>query len=337
MKALVSTNNHVLYVDFGIGSVKILESERQNYYGISWWGSSDYPVLAHSRVEVNALHTFEDYACSEQGYLSFADKVSQDFLSCPHQIFCAHNGWVVATNTGKNRVSIYNPEKQFYKDLRENDIDWDRKGRNDLCGEHFNSVFVKDDRLYVLAHAFTRQSYVLEYSFPDCQLIQKHNITNRVGCHNIFVDATGNMLTCSSNSGELLDIKSNQVIWSGSASFLRGLAVTTEMIVVGDSEIASYKNRNTTQCGLWLIDRKSLKTLDYVPLGHYGACHDVRILDVADEAHNGIRFKNMSLFDSLLDEDMDKIDRSSKLEQLLKYRKEKLKEQKARQETACPA
>jgi hypothetical protein len=323
VKALVSTSEYVLYVDCGTGLVKVIESQRRNYYGISWWGNSEYPVLSHSQAPVNLLETMEDYVNSDRGYLSFGDEKTQDFLSCPHQILCAPNGWVVAANTGKNRVTIYKADKQFYKDIRLNEIDWDRKGRNALCGEHINSVYLKNDRLYVLAHAFKNQSYVLEYSFPEIQLLGRHDVNNRSGCHNIFIDASGNYITCDSERGQLVDIRTNEVIWSDPGCYLRGLAATSEVYIIGDSEIVSRNARISSQTGLWLVDRKKLKTLDFIPLGQYGACNEVRVLDVPDEAHHGRRFINMSLFDEFSEVTRTTTDADI----LFRRRKERLKKQ----------
>jgi hypothetical protein len=330
MKALVATLNHILFVDIHRHSVDVVEMHRGDYYGISWWEDSQYPVMSHSVLRGENLYTLEDYATSEVGYLSYGkEERSPAFLSNPHQILCAKNGWIVTTNTGRNRVTVYNPTNGFYKDLRANDILWDRMGVNNLCGEHFNSVYIRDNRLYVLAHGFNKYSYVLEYSFPECEPIKKHDIKYRTGLHNIWVDASGNMLTCHSASGELLEIKTNEVIWRGSAFYSRGLAVSSDLIIIGDTEIAMREDRKHSQCGLWLIDRRSLKTIDYITLGPYGSCHEIRLLDVPDEAHHGIPFKNTEVF-QFLDPSETKIRQEvNGLPFLRKRRQNKLDHQKS--------
>ncbi len=299
MKALVATNTQLLYVDLATAHVKIVESHRANYYGISWWQYSEHPVLIHSGVHGPSLKTFADFAHSEQGYVSCGEKESQKFLSCPHQIVCATNGWLVIANTGRNRVTIYDPSTEFFRDIRVTDCIWDRTESDNLCGEHLNSVHIKDDRLYVMAHGFHKKAYVLEYSYPDCKLIKKHDIKYLTGLHNIWVDHTGNMISCHSASGQLIELKTNEVLWSGHASHVHGLAVTSDLIVIGDSEHAQRMDRTKTQCGLWLIDRTSLKTIDYIPLGVRGECHEVRILDIPDEAHHGIPFANIHAIEQL--------------------------------------
>ncbi len=292
MKALAATLDNLLLIDLETRKIQIIETHRRNYYGISWWEDSEHPILSHSVVTRWNPKTLDDYAAT-QGYLSCGEtQISPNMLISPHQIFCTPNGWVITTNTGRNRITIFDSCTGFVKDLMINNINWDHVG-DDRCGEHFNSVFVKNNRMYILAHGLKKYSYVLEYSFPECQLLSRYEIPKRTGLHNIWINESGRMISCHSAAGELIDIKSGETLWSGSAFFSRGLAVTSDLIVVGDSEIAMRDDRVRSQSGLWLIDRKSMRTIDYIPLGSVGSLHEVRILDVPDEAHHGKVFKHM--------------------------------------------
>jgi hypothetical protein len=293
LKVLVGTPCQLLLVDLEKASTQIIENHRRYYYGISWWENSEYPVLTHSTADTTKLTTLEDYVLSESGFVSFGEEHGSILLSRPHQVLCAPNGWAVIANTGRNRITIYDPASHFHRDLRINDINHDVMGHENKCGEHFNSVFIKNDRLYVLAHGFEKQSYVLEYTFPGCELVRRQDASQKTGMHNIWVDDDGRMISCNSPSGELVDIKSDEVIWRGAAVHSRGLAVSRDHIILGDSEIGKRENRVYSQTGLWLIDRRSMKTLDYIPLGPYGVVFDIRLLDVPDEAHHGKTFKNI--------------------------------------------
>lgn len=317
MKALVATVNYLLLVDLRSGKVDVIESHRPEYYGISWWEGSDSLVLSHSGVANDSLLDVESYINSEKGYFSFGKTHSQCFLSQPHQILCAPNQWIIATNTGRNCITLYNPSSGFYKDIRINNIHWDRLGKDNPCGEHFNSVFLKNDYLYVLAHRFKRCSQVLKFSYPDCVLLETYEIKQRSGLHNVWVDDAGNIIACHSDAGELIEVKTNETIWaSGSSYYSRGLAATADVIVVGDSQIATRENRKTLPSDLWIVDRKTLNALDYLPLGPYGAIHEVRILDVEDEAHHSKIFDGLNhLEDAILE----------RQNVLAEHRKEKLK------------
>lgn len=295
MKALVATVNYLLLVDLQTGAVNVIESERPEYYGISWWENSDSLVLSHSGIANDSLFDLESYVTSEKGYLSLGKTKTSCFLSQPHQILCAPNKWVIATNTGRNCITLYDPSNDFYKDIRINDIHWDRLGKENSCGEHFNSVYLKNNRLYVMAHRFKKTSHVLEFSYPDCTLLEIYETKQRSGLHNLWVDDSGNIIACHSEAGELIEVKSNETIWATglyhNTRYSRGLAATTDTIIVGDSEVTTREGRKNSPSVLWIVDRKTLNAIDYMQLGSYGSVHEVRILDVADDAHHGKIFK----------------------------------------------
>lgn len=282
-------------VDLQTAATHVIETHRREYYGISWWPESDFPVLSHSGVVNETLVDLASYANSIKGQLSFGEKQTAPFLSEPHQILCAPNGWAIITNTGRNCITLYDPSTQFYRDIRVNDLQWDRLNRGERNGEHFNSVFLKNNYLYVLAHGHEKESYVLQFSYPDCELINKKVARKCSGLHNIFVDDDGHMISCNTEVGGLIEIQSNELIWQcGQAFYSRGLAVTKDVITMGDSQIGTRETRVNSKSGLWLIDRKTLKSIDYIFLGNYGNVHEVRILDESDEAHHGNVFKNIT-------------------------------------------
>ncbi|MEO8400831.1 MAG: hypothetical protein ABI597_03405 [Gammaproteobacteria bacterium] len=324
MKALVATVNYLLLVDLQTGAVNIIESDRPEYYGISWWENSDSLVLSHSGLANDSLFDLESYVTSEKGYLSFDNKKTQCFLSQPHQIICAPNNWVIATNTGRNCVTLYDPSNDFYKDIRVNDIHWDRLGKENSCGEHFNSVYLKNNRLYVMAHRFKKTSHILEFSYPDCTLLERYETKQRSGLHNLWVDDSGNIIACHSEAGELIEVKSNETIWATglfhNTRYSRGLAATTDIIIVGDSEVTTREGRKNSPSVLWIVDRKTLNAIDYMQLGSYGSVHEVRILDVADDAHHGKIFKGMANLEKKREEHQERLEQNRK--QKLEYSRE---------------
>ncbi|WP_237759046.1 hypothetical protein [Legionella birminghamensis] len=312
----MSTVNNILLVDLETRQINIVESGRREYYGISWWENNDQLVLSHSGVENDRMLDLESYIHSEKGYLSYNNKQSACFLSQPHQILCAPDNIIIATNTGRNCISFYNAENGYYKDLRINDIYWDRLGPDNACGEHFNSIFLKRNRLYVLAHRFKRGSQVLVFSYPEGELIDKYEANHRNGMHNIWVDNEDNLFACHSEAGELVDIKADETVWaSGASHYSRGLAVSSDYILIGDSEIVARVHRKNLLSELWVIDRHSLKTLDYIPLGNYGAVHEVRLLDAVDEAHNSSLFSGLDLLEAQIksNEEQKEMQRQKKL------------------------
>ena len=102
--AIISTPRFLLLIDLTSKRVTPLESGREEYYGISWFPDDNELLLSHSLVDNSSLVGISSYAMSEVGILSKGKFSTPGFLSQPHQIFCATDGRVICTNTGRNAV-----------------------------------------------------------------------------------------------------------------------------------------------------------------------------------------------------------------------------------------
>jgi len=81
MKALVTTINHLLLVDLSLRTVNVIESNRTEYYGISWWENNPTLVLSHSGLNNDTTLDIDSYMHSEKGYLSFDQLQTPDFFT----------------------------------------------------------------------------------------------------------------------------------------------------------------------------------------------------------------------------------------------------------------
>lgn len=294
MKMLVSTPRYILFVDLSTGAVTPICSDRPEYYGISWSPIDGALLLIHSGMERAPLADLASYAGSERGVISRNGTViSPPLLSAPHQMVCGSNGWVICANTGRNCVTIFDPATGFWRDLRISAPYWDRfaPGAEDLSGDHLNSVHERDGKLFVVAHRFDKGSRIAEFSYPGLELTRIHDVAPRTGLHNIWITDDGRMISCDSAGGTLVDLVTGENLWDpGSPCYLRGLAATEDTVLVGESEPAGRVLRPGSLGGLWVIDRKTWRTRDYLPLGPHGGVNEVRILDHADQAHHGVPF-----------------------------------------------
>lgn len=289
MRAIVSTVRFILLVDFDQGNVFPIERHRGEYYGISWFPGTSDLVLSHSGVENDAFVDLATYACSEKGFLSRGAETTPTFLSLPHQILCTADGGVITTNTGRNRLQIVRFDQPGrIHEMGLSDARWDRLGKDGPFGDHLNSVFRIENRLYVLAHGHNSGSTLVTCSYPNLEIVAKKPIKAITGLHNIFISQSGQEITCHSHGGCLFDSASDCILWeSGTASYLRGLAATEDILLIGDSAVTNREGRATSDSGIWVINRRTWKTMDYVYLGPYGGVHEVRLIDVPDEAHHG--------------------------------------------------
>ena len=93
---------------------------------------------------------------------------------------------------------------------------------------------------------------------------------------------------CDSNKGALIDANTAETLWSNTGGgFTRGLAATDGIILVGHSENSPRADRSSSESGLWILDRRDFRVLDYQYFGHFGAVQDVRIVDEPDLCHHG--------------------------------------------------
>lgn len=289
MHALVSTVRFLVLVDLTTGAVDVIEAHRPEYYGISWFPGSSDLVLSHSVVNNDKLTDIASYARSEVGYLSRGAEASPPFLSAPHQILCASDGRVVATNTGRNRIQAVNFERPgLLQEAGISEPRWDRLDIHNTIGDHLNSVFERDGQLYVVAHGHRKGSQLAVFSYPDMNLLRVDPIPNATGVHNVFVETDGSIIGCDSEANALIDMKTSIIRWqAGNAGYTRGLAASQDCLFIGESARAPRADRAYGHAGVWILDRHSYQTLDYLSLGCYGAVHEVRLIDVPDAAHHG--------------------------------------------------
>ncbi|MCE1191518.1 MAG: hypothetical protein LWW96_05125 [Acidovorax sp.] len=293
--ALVATTGWLLLVDLQTKKVQALENGRPEYYGISWFRDDNNLVLSHTGLDSATLTDINAYALSERGWLSKGDLRSRNFLSAPHQIFCAPDYRVICANTGRNVINVFDFKKpNVYQECGVTDARWDRLSLDDLKGDHLNSVFLRGNLLYVIAHGFLKGSKLAIFSYPDLELVSVEPLGNRTGLHNIWITNDGQRVSCHSENGSLIDLDSRLPIWeSGSAIYTRGLAATNDYVLIGESQKTVRDLRRSSLSGIWILSRNDWKAIDHICLGPYGAVNEIRVLDEPDEAHHGHRYTGL--------------------------------------------
>lgn len=295
MLALVATPRFLLLVDLASRQVSVVESDRQEYYGITWRASGDQLILSHSDLDNESLGDLESYALSEVGWISEGTFRSSPFLSQPHQILCGPDGRIICTNTGRNSVVVIDAARPgHYQESQLHPNRWDRLDRATGTGLHLNSLFLENGKLSVLAHGFEQGSQLIDLSYPSLEPIDSRPIPGFSGMHNYCQTRRGERIACASSRGMLVDPLTLDVHWrSGASGYLRGLAVGEDLILVGESPQVGPNLRSSAVSGLWVIERDSWRAVDYLVLGPFGVVNEVRLLDRVDEAHHGHVFTGL--------------------------------------------
>lgn len=293
--AIVATTGWLLLVDLQTKKVQALENSRPEYYGISWFHDDNDLVLSHTGLDSTTLIDINAYALSERGWLSKGGLHSRNFLSAPHQICCAPDNRIICANTGRNVISVFDYGRpNFYQEAGISSERWDRLSIENLKGDHLNSVFLLGNRLYVIAHGFSKGSKLAVFSYPDLEIVSVETVVGKTGLHNIWVKKDGQHISCHSEGGSLIDLHDKYPLWeSGSECYTRGLAATDEYVLVGESQKSGRDLRRSSLSGLWILDAKTWSPLDYISLGPYGVVMEVRVLDAPDHAHHGKPFKGL--------------------------------------------
>jgi len=288
MKLLVSTPSFVLGFDTQTKKVDVLSSGISEYYGITWDPSGQRLALSHSGTNSDSLVDISAYAQSERGHISIDGKPSLQGLSAPHQILWIDDDWIVATNTGRNAIAKMRVADTSVVQYRYSQAIWDRLTPDGQEGEHYNSFFYQDGLLYVVAHNFTKGSFILTLDWPSMREVDRMSVPAS-GIHNFWIDPHGRWITCDSNNSAIIDANTGEVRWTnGQQGYLRGLAATDRLAVVGCTPFKARHERTKCETGLWLFDPNTWETLDYFHLGHFGGVNDVRIIDLPDLCHNGV-------------------------------------------------
>ena len=173
-----------------------------------------------------------------------------------------NNSIIQLLKNGKRK--IYYPNKKIKK-----------SGNNN---NHFNSVFITNNYMYVLAHNGMlnlnkcSEIYVLEKPSLKCKEIIK---LPAYSAHNVLL-FKGKFIYCNSLAGEL--IWGDKVFYKNERFYMRGLSITDKSIVVGGSQFAKRDRRPSTDCTIWFLDYTG-KLKREITLKKSGQIYEIRAFD----------------------------------------------------------
>jgi len=275
MKLLVTTYNYIALLDTRTQKIKKIDQGSGKYFGISW---NDRYLYVTVGVRFNLG---EKYGQKKERVLVFdknlkllGELFKKDIgLNNVHQILLKDKKlWMM--NSGKNRVDIFDFQSRKLKR-------WYPGFMRYYNYNHFNSILINDNKLFLVAHNHSRPSQVYMYSYPQLKLKQKLSLGSQA--HNLYADKNEIYVCDSLGSMDVVSQKGSR--YGIGAGYVRGLAVSEAFVFAGSSKKAKRAERQSGDCHIFKFNRETRKLIKKINLKGAGNIYDIRILDEYDHAH----------------------------------------------------
>lgn len=213
-----------------------------------------------------------------------------------HQILAKDDKlWMVSPRLNALKIYDFKTTHLSYFSLHDNKMYKNRVPAEFYCKDrltykndisHYNSIFIKDDRLYVSAHNHDSPSFISEYKYPDLKFIKRHeNLGKQI--HNVYVEKDEIFTLDSLGSRSIVSTKGMCIKVGKEGQFIRGLAVTKEFFVVGCFPYDPKRHsRKDGESFIALVDRNKKEVVKRFRVKDIGNINDIRIADEPDLAHD---------------------------------------------------
>ncbi|WGV23862.1 hypothetical protein [Halotia branconii] len=291
MNVLVTTSKSVLKVDILTKKKSSFHQGKGLYYGIAYSNKKIFIAARNQGVcsdQERAKEKGEILVFNFSGDLinSIAPK---DFsLRDLHQIIF-YKEILLATCSYENLIAIYQ-NNQWYKWYPNSEINYDLN--------HFNSLHIENNKIYLLAHNLDKGSEVYTFENPFKSMLKqlKYQIQNLhkksvslksievfklgVQSHNIWIKQD-EIVTLSSKEGKLCSLSGFNFKLG---KFPRGLCVLENFILIGLSELAERNSRDLTSSSI-LVFNKEFELIHEIELKNEGLVLEIRSPGYFDECY----------------------------------------------------
>ncbi len=285
--ALVTTSTCVLHVDFPDGVFRVIQRHpsyglTRDKYGTFWFAQRDTSVVKKFRLIDGECEGLEQSLDLRKVISANASKYGIhgiDFVGDELYILDTYNNrcliGVYAEELGEVRIIQVIYPRGMHRDVGS----YDKNGYH----AHFNTIYSVGDYVYMIAHNNTTKTEVPSelYMFNKDKL-RLVGVVRDIGscCHDLAVDASGDMYMCDSGNSEVKVFDGNKfnTVWNDKrhASFTRGLAMNDDINIIGGSfREDDYVGRHIADSLLFVTD-KDFETKCAIKLSDVGQVHQVR-------------------------------------------------------------
>jgi hypothetical protein len=255
------------------------------YYGLSWDAVDTYLLVRDGNRKKGHPDVFVlDNQFKVKGTLP------GEFID-GHQIHCDGDRLYV-THTAKNAIEVV--------DLKSKKVSMHNWTPYQEDKNHINSIWKDVGRgFWVNYHNWARRkdkgtfvgSLIVLVNEELTGIVEQHAVGH--GSHNA-VRIGNELFICSSGTHEFIvfDLVTKEISRSVDTGYwVRGMGITEDHIVLGATAVSGDREgRQTGDSEVYLLDRKTLATLDKKTLIGTGSIYELRLIGCEDYAHNGIAF-----------------------------------------------
>ncbi|MBH8565110.1 hypothetical protein I8748_23495 [Nostoc sp. CENA67] len=291
MNVLVTTSKSVLKVNILTKKYSCFHQGKGLYYGIAY---SQKNIFIAARNQGVCSHEERAKEKGEILVFDFSGNLINSFLPEEfglrdlHQIIY-YKEILFATCSYENMIAIYK-DNQWYK--------WYPKPEIVDDFNHFNSIHIHQDKIYILGHNWDRGSEIYSFINPFQSMLGKlkHTIQNRfkksvqlkliesvklgLQSHNIWI-RKDEIITLSSKEGKLVSVLGLNLELG---KFPRGLCVLDDFILIGLSELAERNARDFTSSSI-LVFNKDFELIHEIDLKNEGLILEIRCPGYFDECY----------------------------------------------------
>jgi hypothetical protein len=200
-----------------------------------------------------------------------------------HQILWKRDK-LYATNTGLNRIEIWDGKEWSHKAFNPSTCDVD----------HINAIWSKDEYFYI--GEFRRRQSENEKSrvrFCNSDFSLRANVIVDQPIHNVYIEdgSLYNLVSGDIYGISKIDLESgkqNYYPLFQSKVLLRGLARTESFWYIGVSRWETERDKRHVGDAIILQLDNDFKEVDRIIMLNFGPVCDIRVIDELDLAHNGV-------------------------------------------------
>jgi hypothetical protein len=240
---LITTTKSLISIDIETEKQKIIHREMGVYYGIT--SDENFVYVSARRAELFPNHNFE----TERGCILVFDKNMEyvKTLESPFPLIDMHgilynDNILYITSSFNNLIAMYDTTTEQWNQ-------WYPLGVHDRDVYHFNSLYIENNDIYMIAHNFGESEL---YKFDKIDKSLKSKIKFGVNSHTIWKE-NESIFCCDSLNNSI--ISNNRFkLEVEPKKYTRGYLKTKKNRLVGLSELSAKENRSFVSCYINVYD-----------------------------------------------------------------------------------